>query len=104
MVWGLVSSAYENNQNVSTVRQPSLYLPGYESTIGLSALQSIGSQNLPGSDFYSGAMTAAYSVGGASATVGTVDYTGDINMAMWALWQNLTDSAETAALIPNLSR
>jgi hypothetical protein len=30
LIWGLVSDAYENHANVSTIRQSSLYLPGYD--------------------------------------------------------------------------
>ena len=50
MIWGLVSSAYENNENVSTVRQESLYLPGY---LDFSEGLMIGTQieNLAASDF-----------------------------------------------------
>jgi hypothetical protein len=40
LIWGLVSGKYANHENVSTVRQNSLYLPGYYedailNTIGL---------------------------------------------------------------------
>jgi hypothetical protein len=104
LIWGLVSSAYEDNQNVSTVRQPSLYLPGYDAGVLASGNSNLGFQNLPGSDFYQGAMYTAYSVGGNSPSTGTaaVDYSGEVNMAMWALWQNYTLSPERAAIIPNL--
>jgi hypothetical protein len=106
LIWGLVSSAYENNPNVSTIRQPSLYLPGYDGGVLSSGISTLGSQNLPGSDFYSGAMWTAYSVGQSSGTLSSltpqVDYSGEVNMAMWTRWQNLTISAETAGLIPSL--
>jgi len=101
LIWGLVSSKYENHPNVSTVRQPSLYLPGYNSGGLGSEMSSLGSQNLPSSDFYSGAASTAYAVG-SSFSSAAVDYSGAVNMAMWARWQNLTSSPDTAALIPNL--
>ena len=104
LIWGLVSSEYESNPNVSTVRQPSLYLPGYDGDSSTTdTANTLGFENLPGSDFYVGAMYPAYSVGGYSSSLEpSVDYSGNVNMAMWALWQNLTKSADTASLIPSL--
>jgi hypothetical protein len=102
MIWGLVSSKYENNPNVSTVRQESLYLPGYFSSWGDTGLSQIGSQNLPASDFYHSAMESAYLVDPLYVSSGAIDYTGQNNMAMWARWQNLSASTVSAALIPNL--
>ena len=102
LIWGLVSSAYENNQNVSTVRQPYLYLSGW---LGLSANVGISPtsyENLPGSDFSIGALAAAYGVGGSTSSQSQFDYSGETNMAMWSTWQTLTNSSKTAALIPNL--
>jgi hypothetical protein len=46
LVWGLVSVEYPNHENVSTVRQNSLYLPGnYEDAILIT----------PGIDYITGA-------------------------------------------------
>jgi hypothetical protein len=102
LIWGLVSSEYENNQNVSTVRQESLYLPGFNALA--EGDQIVQTENLPGSDFFSGAMDIAYSVLSSSSLGQTrqIDYSGQTNMAMWARWQNLTASAETASIIPSL--
>ena len=99
LIWGLVSSTYENNPNVSTVRQESLYLPGYNQ-VGSTGPTTVESENLPGSEFFAAAMGTAYNVDATSS--GVVDYTGETNMAMWARWQTLTRTAQTAALIPNL--
>jgi hypothetical protein len=103
LIWGLVSPTYENDINVSTVRQPSLYLPGWinpdSPDIGGEAIEDF--ENLPGSDFSVGALQTAYCVSSTSSC-GSTDYSGETNMAMWARWQNLTQSAETASLIPNL--
>jgi hypothetical protein len=101
LIWGLVSSHWGNHENVTTVRQQSLYLPGY-SQGGSTTQYSIGSENLPGSDFFSGAMGTAYSVSAGDIGTGGLDYSGATNMAMWAQWQNLTKSTKTAAIIPNL--
>lgn len=107
LVWGLVSPDYEGSPNVSTVRRPSLYLPGWF-TDDTGGAYSYGSwQNMPGSDFTIGALVTAYSVSYSSlfsgaGTTGGVDYTGEASLAMWAKWQNLTKSADTASLVPNL--
>ncbi|KAJ6789036.1 hypothetical protein PWT90_07835 [Aphanocladium album] len=95
LVWGLVSPQYEGKVNVSTVRQPSLYLPAHGSMI--SALMYT-SQNLPGSDFSSGALARVY----CPLDCEGWDYSGVQNLDMWVRWQNLTASAEKASLIPNL--
>jgi hypothetical protein len=97
LIWGLVSSEYENHPNVSTVRQQSLYLPG-SNISPLSSQLPIEGDNLPGSEFYAGSMQTAWTVTGGSE----VDYSGSTNMGMWARWQTLSQSAETVALIPNL--
>lgn len=104
LIWGLVSNSYENNPNVSTVRQSSLYLPGWFNP-ALQGGPTLGDfENLPGSDFSVAALSTAYDVctpGTCTSSV-VVDYSGESNVAMWARWQNLTQSAETASLIPNL--
>lgn len=108
MIWGLLSSDYENHPNVSSIRQESLYLTGYYSSgIGTSTFSSnsmYGDENLPASDFYSDAMGSAYAVcsGDLCSSGQEFDYSGDTNMAMWAKWQSLSNSPTTAALIPNL--
>jgi hypothetical protein len=98
VLWGLISPQYANHSNVSAIRQPHLYLPGFTTT--LSSLTSLGAQNLPASDFYSGAVGEVYNIGTLNAR--RVDYSGQNSMAMWVRWQNLTASAKTASLIPNL--
>ncbi|KAE9364574.1 hypothetical protein N431DRAFT_388781 [Stipitochalara longipes BDJ] len=101
MIWGLVSEKYENNPNVSTVRQENLYLPGFFSTLAsLEPISPVGSQNLPASDFYHEAMDSAYLVGLDSTA--SYDYSGGNNMAIWSKWQNLSNNTASAALIPNL--
>ncbi|KAL2062708.1 hypothetical protein VTL71DRAFT_5780 [Oculimacula yallundae] len=99
LIWGLVSDQYANNQNVSVVRQNSLYLPGYQGGFGASTLQ-FSYQNLPASEFYQSAMDASYDVGGSSSA--PIDYSGSNNMAMWARWRELSSNPKTAATIPNM--
>jgi len=100
LVWGLISDEYENDQNVSAIRQESLYLPGY-SDYGL--ISTIGFDNMPGSEALIGAMGIPYSVStGGTLINGQTDYSGEGDMSMWVRWQNLSSSAELASLIPNL--
>ncbi|KAF7186099.1 hypothetical protein HII31_12560 [Pseudocercospora fuligena] len=111
LIWGIVDDIHVNNPNVSTARQPHLFLPGWlDNNIDLGL--SYGNwQNLPGSDFIKIALRSAYSVdssslssvlSGLSQTSGVVDYSGQSSLAMWARWQNLTAQADLASLIPNL--
>jgi len=112
LIWGLISPEYENNPNISTVRQASLYLPGWVNNefSETNAVANDDTENLPGSDFAVGAISASYCVsppnsGGSTGCQGSFsgqDYSGSTSMAMWIRWQDLTKSPETAALIPNL--
>jgi hypothetical protein len=102
LIWGLVSDNYENNPNVSTVRQENLYLPGYFDLFENSPFTAIGTQNLPASDFYGKAVDSAYTVGDVEGTSVIYDYSGGNNMALWAKWQTLSANTTAAALIPNL--
>jgi len=96
LVWGFVSPAYENHPNASTVKQESLYLTGYSMLANAGQLP-IYEDNMPGSKFYAGSMETAWNVPGSG-----VDYSGDSNIALWARWQKLSESAETVSLISNL--
>ena len=98
LVWGLLSSQYEGNQNISTVRQESLYLPGWGSLD--AKLYGIYTSNMPATDFYTGATGNSYEIG-LTNTV-DMDYTGDTNMAMWVRWQQLSKSPQSATTILNL--
>lgn len=97
-IWGLISPAYENKPNVSSIRSPVLYLPGW---MDYKFPLPHESENIPAAEFSIGALAAAYSVGTTWSSSGQ-DYTGDTNIAMWARWQNLTNNAEQASIIPNL--
>jgi len=91
LIWGLVSDVYEKALNVSTVRQPHLYLPGW-----FDGTTQAESENLPVSDLGTMGLAAVY------MPTGVVDYTGQSSLAMWIRWQQLTANAGTASLIPNL--
>jgi len=100
LIWGLISPEYEGNLNVSTVRQESLYLPGFYFS-PVTSQRAIYEDNLPGSEFYAGSMSTAWTVSGSRLGSG-VDYSGSNNIAVWARWQFLSQNAETVSLIPNL--
>jgi hypothetical protein len=97
-LWGLVAPHSQGNVSLSTLRKESLWLPGYS---GLSEGPSTtGYQNLPGVDFHSDALTAAYDVGYGLNRM--VDYSGQSNLAIYRLWQDLSRTPTTAAKILNL--
>ncbi|KAK4904685.1 hypothetical protein LTR49_025906 [Elasticomyces elasticus] len=111
LIWGLVSPKYKDNINVSTVKQPTLYLPGWLDPLLSDAGPTYGDRhNMPGSDFSVSALSTVYSVGadpsfstyGTTSRAGNIDYTGLSSLAMWARWQNLTRDSTAASLIPNL--
>jgi hypothetical protein len=63
LIWGLISPEYENHPNVSTVRQKSLYLPGFNAAF-ITQQRQIYQDNMPGSEFYAGSMNSAWTVTG----------------------------------------
>lgn len=99
LVWGLISEEYANNENVSALRAPSLYLPGYSVN---ALLTNIGYDNMPGSEAFIGAMGAPYSISKETLSFGAADYTGITDVSMWVRWQNLSKSAESVSRILNL--
>jgi hypothetical protein len=113
-VWGLVSPDYHQFPNVSTVRKPSFYLPGYSGGgIGLSGFSEGASRNvfnLPASEFYLSALGGTYggfsygdSVPGMEASSNPqLDYTGHSNAALFRRWQRLSASETGIASIINL--
>lgn len=100
-LWGLVDDS--SASNLSTLRRPWFYLPGYFAFDTLFDSFFIASrQNLPATDFPGRALGVAYHVGGPSSPAGGIDYTGHSSLAMFARWQELSANASAASLIPNL--
>ncbi|EXJ94562.1 hypothetical protein A1O1_02958 [Capronia coronata CBS 617.96] len=96
-LWGLISPELESSVNLSTIRAPHLYLPGYG---GLLSGSSPGQENLPAADGLTDVLAGVY-----QDTLGAgdmADYTGTTNMAMYATWRDLASSAATMKKIPNL--
>jgi hypothetical protein len=76
-LWGLISPDKENSVNLSTVRAPHLYLPGYG---GFFSVGIPGSSNLPAGDGLADLLAGLYENPYSSS--GLPDYTGEANMAM----------------------
>ncbi|KAF2742652.1 hypothetical protein M011DRAFT_412228 [Sporormia fimetaria CBS 119925] len=110
--WGIVSSEYQNYPNVSTIRQPSLYLPGYSSPatgVGITSFSVIDlSQNLPASDFWKYAMADVYgdniefNTPAHSGVSTAVDYGGYTSVALLKRWQDMAATPQGAAKIVDL--
>ncbi|KAL2813816.1 hypothetical protein BDW59DRAFT_167385 [Aspergillus cavernicola] len=98
-LWGLVSPEFETRPNLSTIRQPHLYLPGIPRPYDL--LTTVSVDNLPGTGFHGVALARTYDIG-SHLNPDVVDYSGLTNIALFARLQELSRTAESAAHIPNL--
>lgn len=96
-LWGLISPDLENSVNLSTIRAPHLYLPGYG---GLLSALVVGSNNLPAGNGLDNVLAGVYEIplGGQKLA----DYTGSSNIALYAKWRDLAESAKAISKIPNL--
>ena len=80
--WGLIAPKLENAVNLSTVRAPQLYLPGYGGSGVLSA--AIPTQeNLPAHDGLVNVMAGIFDP---LSSDDHADYSGGTNMAMYQRW------------------
>ncbi|EQL03703.1 hypothetical protein OCS_00583 [Ophiocordyceps sinensis CO18] len=111
LIWGLVSPEHEGGANMTTYRQPSLYLPGRMSA-GTRQMPSMSEGGNPaGSDFAYNMWLGTYCntldlAARGKANARNCDdkskYGASSNVAMWTKWQKLTASAETASRVPDL--
>ena len=97
-LWGIVTPEAATKLNLSTVQKEHLYLPGYNGPLSGSLTSH---QNVPGADFPSKALGGAYAIEGSTINRQT-DYSGQMNLAMYRLWQEYSRSAPTSAKIINL--
>ena len=95
-LWGLISPDLEKSVNLSTIRAPHLYLPGYG---GLLTTAVAGSSNLPAANGLDDVLSGIYQPLGSP---GLADYTGSSNMALYAKWRDLAETAQGVSTIPNL--
>ncbi len=99
-IWGLVSSDAQPSKELDVITSPHLYLPGV--TGAFSGLSSIGTDNMPGLDFPTDALSTIYRGDLGDSTVGTGDYSGKTSFAMFTKWQQLMSSANGVAKIIDL--
>ncbi|PFH56544.1 hypothetical protein XA68_16344 [Ophiocordyceps unilateralis] len=107
-LWGIISPEYADGPNLTTYRQPSLYLSGpmTGSGVQVDAFGEFG--NLAGIHFAGQMMRSAYCTDDSrnewnqTACPRIFDYHGRTSMALQEKWVKLTASAETASTIPNL--
>lgn len=79
-LWGLISPELEKSVNLSTIRAPQLYLPGYGGSGILSAAVS-GHENLPAHDGLANILSGIFQFNSGD----WADYTGSTNMAVSVL-------------------
>ncbi|PVH69081.1 hypothetical protein DL98DRAFT_182905 [Cadophora sp. DSE1049] len=112
-LWGVLGTSNSTTiptapYNISTVSQESLYLPGFldQYSMLLNGPQPvpITGQNLPGVEFYYQALASALSISkpGNTGYQGFADYSGKTSLALYAKWQNLSSSADSASRILDL--
>lgn len=94
-LWGLISSPDQGNISLSTLRKEYLYLPGY---VGVSTASGKGYQNLPGVNFHSQALSAAFQIG----STGGDEYSGSNNIALFRHWQQYSGDPSSAGRILDL--
>lgn len=112
-LWGIVGPSNATvpealRTNVSTVALESLRLPGIMNDYSYllsepdpRAMMGIQGQNLPGVDFYAQALRNAFNTRrGTELSFG--DYSGQTQLALYALWQNYSSKATDASNIVNL--
>ncbi|KAI9373912.1 hypothetical protein BJX61DRAFT_551900 [Aspergillus egyptiacus] len=102
-LWGIVSpdsAAKYASDGLQTVQKPSLYLPRISSFSRSSGLSTESHQNLPGVEFADNGLSAVSSM--ATSTLGSMDYTGEGNLALAQQWSRLSKSTDSMARVLNL--
>ena len=96
--WGIIDPEQINAVNLSAIRSPHLYLPGYSGSLSNSPR---GFDNVPGANGPRNLLYAIYHSTDMRST-GLPDYTGTLNYAMLAKWREYSKSHETMAVVMNL--
>ena len=97
-LWGLVSPESAHQMGMPTLRQESLWLPGFANGV-LSTKPSY--QNLPGVQFHTTALAGTYDNEPGAAS-GFFDYTGARSYSLLRKWQQLSSTAGGTAEMLNL--
>jgi hypothetical protein len=97
-LWGLIAPELAHSVNLSTVRAPQLYMPGYGGSGILSAAVAT-KDNLPGHEGLASVMSGIFQ---SDSSGDYADYSGGTNMAMYKRWRDYSGSAAAMSTIPNL--
>ncbi|ETI21274.1 hypothetical protein G647_07619 [Cladophialophora carrionii CBS 160.54] len=97
-LWGLIAPDLANSVNLSTIRAPHLYIPGYGGSGILSAAVAT-KDNLPAHEGLASIMGGIFQT---SSNGDYADYSGGTNMAMYKRWRDYSTSAAAMGTIPNL--
>lgn len=95
-LWGLISpdSPLASSPNVSTIRAPQLYLPGY-SLVGDLVPGIPSYQYIPGASGPTDALAAVYA--STASGVSAFDWSGKSNLALYQKWQELSRNETNVA-------
>jgi hypothetical protein len=99
-IWGLVDRAFEGFPNVTTLRQPSLYLLGSSDDpfrIGFDSYATF--DNIPGAV---GPLVAMHTIRGSGSLLDDFDFVGRSSMGQWLKWRELSKSSDTAGKVIKL--
>jgi hypothetical protein len=100
LVWGLISHENESRENLTSVRQRHLHLPGYStSTAAQIRTNSPTVDNLPAADFAQKVMNTVLDI---SEETWPFDLRGTASMSIFRRWQMLSPDPEKAAQVINL--
>lgn len=104
-VWGLVDGAYENSEDVTTIRQPYLYLLGSSdpewSNTALTLRSFSAYMNLPGTIAPLSALKSI-STNRDGNVEDVADLSGQNSMSLWMKWRGLSESASTTPKVIKL--
>ena len=98
-LWGIVSNNFENTTGFAFRRAKEYYVPAGSQFIEISGhIDSLAS-----AEVFVGAMHSTYGVGNPPSPLEfSPTYTGESNFALFAKWQKLSKSIDTASIIVNL--
>lgn len=101
LLWGLVSNAYENDTDITTIRGKDFYLPVAYSNTDMSVFKD----TLAASTVFTTAWNSVYQevawIAGTSFG-GLPSYSGDTQYSLFLKWRNLSGTPDGAARILNL--
>jgi hypothetical protein len=99
-LWGLISEENKDAPNMTAIRAPQLYLPGYTLLSGPS-YGLPGYEYIPGSSAVAATLAGMYAFGTGLGGTG-YDYSGATNLALFQKWQGLSVNGTGIAKIMNI--